>query len=163
MKTRSDFFNDAKEGRISLEMQYRYGKEIPKSLQGVRKIESVHTQFINLLNAENEISELRLQYAALMEYDDERLTVYAPKIRALNREERKIWEEYKKIQVEYYEKNPFGNFYYYGKDFLLKSKAPYLAKSCKGKVFHNWNEKISDSSVKGEKILEYRVYHHKEK
>lgn len=161
-KTLTQLKKDAKSGNIALRLVERYGdKKIPERLQGIREICEVHCESLVLKNKNSEKSYLFIKRASLIDYTNDRLIIYEPCKRDLNKEEQKIMDEYKLRQKEYYEQNPYGDFYWQGKDFLKNSAAPWLSETdyIKGKRYSSSENKIYDSSIKGDCVLVYEVVH----
>ena len=162
MKTLADLKRDAANGKIKLEMVERFGKtgnEIPETMRGIRTVSKVNTVAIFLANNDGVESELRLDSAKLVEYDGEALTIYARGERDLTEQERKILSDWKKIEYDYYKRNPYGNIYWKERDYFKNCPCPWLAgyETIRGKRY-NYNGKILDNQVKGNAILKYRVY-----
>lgn len=94
MKTLAELRRDARSGKMSMEMLEWYGKtgeDIKANLRGIRKVEGANSVALLLRNNEGNISELRVQYATLVEYDGENLTVYAAGFRDLTEEEKRFF------------------------------------------------------------------------
>ena len=159
MKTLAELKRDVNNANMYFEMIYRYGEAIPERLQGKRKAIKSNSVAIFLLNAEGKESELRIDTAKLIEYDSESLTVYAPAERDLTEEEKRIKEEEKKFINDYLERTPYGEPYWQTIAFYREHKDfSYLAgfEEQKGKRY-NYNGKIVDKAIKGEKILQYKI------
>lgn len=163
MKTLADLKRDATSGKIQFELIERYGKfgdEIPKKIRGIRTVEKVNTVAILLKNSEGIISELRFPLSAkLVEYDGETLTIFARGERVLTEQEQKILADWKKIEDDYYLKNPYGDTYWRRKKYFNSCSCPWLAgyETVKGKYYKS-NGKVLDSRVRGDAILKYRIY-----
>ena len=164
MKTLAELKRDANTGRMSLEMIEWYGKTtedegFPDRLKGVRKVLKSNTVALILLNANGNTSEMRFNSAKLIEYTDNSLIVYAPAQRDLTDEESRILKECERMQKEYYEKNPYGEFYWKRKDYFKNCSCPWLDgyEMVRGKKYM-YNGKVLDNSIRGEVILKYNVY-----
>ncbi len=162
MKTLAEFKRDAASRKIKLEMYERYGKtgeEIPERCRGIRTIQKVNTVGIILVTTDGLTSELRFPSAKLVEYDGKFLTIYARGERDLTEQEQKILENWKKIEDDYYLKNPCGDSYWKRKDYFNGCPCPWLAgyETVRGK-YYNYNGKVLDNQVRGNAILKYKVY-----
>ena len=169
MKTLSDLKRDAKSGKISGEMIVRFGsKDIPEKLQGIRKIVDANTVGITFLNLDGKKSECTIKCASLVEYTDEFLTIYSPGIRELNEEEQKIINEWKSItETEAYKKqsnidalSDGSTTFYQEKRFFESRGFDYLRgfDEQKGKKYDFNTQKIKDNAIKGEILLQYKIY-----
>lgn len=162
MKTLADFKRDAAKGKIKLEMVERYGKsgdDIPERCRGIRTVQKVNSVGIMLATADGLLSELQFPAAKLIEYDGKTLTIYEKGERDLTEQEQKILDEWKKIENDYYEKNPYGESYWKKKEYFKNCPCPWLAgfESVRGK-YYNYNGKILDNQIRGNAILKYNVY-----
>jgi len=167
--TLADLKRDATLGKIKLELIERYGQTgetIPPRCRGIRKVIKTNSVEMTLETTDGQKSYLRYPAAGLMEYDGEMLTIYQAGERELTDEEKRIEDEFRRMQSEYYEKNPYGNFYWHSVEYYKNSKAPWLSgsKPVKGKcrTYNNIHENgygmIRDNRVRGEAILKYRIY-----
>lgn len=162
MKTLADFKRDAANGKIKLEMVERYGKsgdEIPERCRGIRTVEKVNTVGITLRTADGIESTLDFPPAKLIEYDGKSLTIYDKGERELTDKERKILDDWKKIEDNYYKQNPYGETYWKRKDYFKNCPCPWLGgyETVRGKYYKN-NGKILDNQIRGNAILKYNVY-----
>lgn len=165
MKTLAELRRDAKSGQMGLELVEWYGKtgeDIKANLRGVRRVDGANSVALLLINNEGNISELRIKYATLVEYDGESLTVYAAGYRDLTEEEKKILSEWERIEKEYLEKNPFAETFWKRRDFFSKCSCPWLygTDTVKGKhlEYIDGEVKIRDRKIRGVAILKYKVY-----
>lgn len=169
MKTLVQLKQDAKSGRMSMEMTERYGaygEQIPEKLRGIRRVIGVNTVALHLQNNDGNISELQVKCASLVEYDADTLVVYEAGLRDLTDEERTILAEWKRIEDEHIKQNPFGDTYWKRKNYFATCTCPWLdgGDSVRGKRLEYvcGTPKIRDNSIKGEAILKYRVYFNEE-
>ncbi len=165
MKTLAQLRQDAKSGRMSMEMTERYGnigEQIPEKLRGIRRVVGSNTVALHLRNKDGKISELQIKYASLVEYDGDTLTVFEAGLRDLTDEEKTILSEWKGIEDEHIKLNPFGDTYWKRKNYFAQCPCPWLdgGDSVRGKrlEFVCETPKIRDNSIKGAAILKYRVY-----
>lgn len=162
--TLADFKRDASGGRIKLEMVERYGSQIgnaiPERCRGIRSIKSVNTVGIVLETEDGLKSYLDFPPAKLIDYDGESLIIYDRGERDLTEQEQKILADWRKIEDDYYRKNPYGNAYWKEKDYFKNCPCPWLAgyETVNGKYYDFNNGKILDNQVRGNAILKYRVY-----
>lgn len=161
MKTLAELKRNANNGNMKLELVEWYGKiedGIPERLHGIRKVKGANTVAIILINNNGVESELRLKCAKLVEYDGESLIVYNPGERDTNTEEKAILNELQRMEKEYYEQNPYGDFYWKKKAYFKDCSCPWMSgyETIKGKKYL-YNGKVRDDSVKGEIILKYKV------
>jgi hypothetical protein len=168
MKTLSDLKRDAKNGKIDAKMVLRFGDtNIPERLQGFRKVIDANTNSIKFLTNEGKISSLEINYASLVEYDTERLTIYNAGFRELNEEENNILKEWKKIAdtKEYKERSENdmmsdgSSTYWQKKGFFDKRGFSYLTggSSQNGLKFDTCKNMIQDKAIKGEIELQYEL------
>ena len=169
MKTLVQLKQDAKSGRMSMEMTERYGaygEQIPEKLRGIRRVVGANTVALHLQNNDGNISELQVKCASLVEYDADTLVVYEAGLRDLTDEERTILAEWKRIEDEHIKQNPFGDTYWKRKNYFATCTCPWLdgGDAVRGKRLEYVCEtpKIRDNSIKGEAILKYRVYFNEE-
>ena len=169
MKTLVQLKQDAKSGRMSMEMIERYGaygEQIPEKLRGIRRVVGANTVALHLQNNDGNISELQVKCASLVEYDVDTLVVYEAGLRDLTDEERTILAEWKRIEDEHIKQNPFGDTYWKRKNYFATCTCPWLdgGDAVRGKRLEYvcGTPKIRDNSIKGEAILKYRVYFNEE-
>lgn len=162
MKTLAQFKRDAKAGmRLELMTWFRNtGDDIPKRLRGIRRVVSVNTVGVMLMNADGQKSELDVKRASLVEYDGETLKVYRPAIRELTDQEKAVLARGQQIENEYYEKNPYGNAFWTVKKYFMDSPCPWMEglETVRGKRYCAGDDGVLDNSIKGELILQYKVY-----
>lgn len=152
MYTLTQFVRDAKVG-MSLELVERFGKtgdDILERLRGARRITKVSTYKMELMNTQGQTSYLCFNSAKLVEYDGEYLTVYEPIRRELTPDEQRVLDKINSIDA-YYLKNE------YAKNSSCPWMNPYTDKMIKGKRFVQHENKVIDHSMRGDKILKYRV------
>lgn len=162
MKTLADLKRDAANGKIKFELLERYGETgeaIPERCRGIRTVQKVNTVGIMLVTADGLTSELRFASAKLVEYDGKFLTIYERGERDLTEQEQKILAEWKRIENEYYQQNPYGNSYWKKKEYFKNCPCPWLAghETIRGKRY-TYNGKVRDNQIRGNAILKYRVY-----
>ena len=168
MKTLADLKRDARSEKLSGEMVYRYGDEIPEKLKGKRKIIDANSVAIFFLNNDGRKSELHLESASLTEYDGDTLTIYIAGLRDLNEEEKKVMDEWKKITdtKEYRDQattdllTDGSSTYWNEKSFFENRDMLYLmgCETIRGQRLDFNTNKIRDNKVKGDKILQYKIY-----
>lgn len=161
-KTLADLKRDAKSGKLSLEMIYRYGEEIPERIKGARRVVDANTAAIKLMTNDGNISELRPEAAALIDYTPDSLTIYAAGLRDLTQEERAEMDRANKERQRYQEANPYSESYYHMRAFWKNSRFSYLdgaGEYKNGKALRRTadGDKIQDRSIKGDIILKYKV------
>lgn len=160
MKTLAQLKRDAASGNLVLTLMERYGNnEIPERMKGARKVVGVNTVAIKLLNNDGNESELRIDAASLVDYDDNSLTIYSPGFRELNEQEKAILKQAKEKADEYNAKYPYNDTYWIRRSFIEKSSCPYLMGSGfkKGKRYDCCREIVQDKAIKGDAILRYVV------
>ena len=167
MKTLAELKRDAKSGTISGEMVYRFGEEIPARLQGTRKIVDANTVCIKFLNADGNVSELRIKAASLVEYTGEMLTIFKPGEREMNSEEKAFMRKWEAIaETEDYKNRSIndalsdGNSTYYQKKrFFTDGGFEYLLgyDRLQGKKYIFGSGLVSDNAVKGDIELQYKI------
>ena len=173
MKTRTELFREAKDGKITLELIERYGKrDLSPRFAGKRKIGKVQSNGMYLVNGEGEKSFLELPRASMMEYDGKELRVYNPGYREMTNQEKAVMEEWNKIQnTEDYKKRAIADLYsdgsstYWQKEkfFMERGMEHLTGDLCKGAKldFYRYSEGekecILDEKVKGMAILVYKV------
>ena len=169
MKTLVQLRQDAKSGRMSMEMTERYGaigEQIPEKLRGIRCVVGSNTVALHLRNNDGNISELQVKYASLIDYDGATLTVYEAGLRELTDEEKAILSEWKRIEDEQIKINPFSDTYWKRKNYFSQCSCPWLdgGDTVRGKRLEYVCEtpKIRDNSIKGAAILKYKVYFNEE-
>lgn len=162
MKTSAELKRDCNEKKISVEMIYRYGEEIPERLKGIRKATRANTVGVFFATAAGQESELSIKAASLIEYDTDTLTIYQAGKRQPTEQEQAILDLFKKEQAEYIAQNPYCEPYWHKVAFFRNHKAyEYLAgfETIRGKKYNTNDNTITDNTIKGEKIIQYKVYH----
>lgn len=160
MKTLAELKREVNTGKLKFEMIYRFGVAIPEKMQGLRQATRASSVAIMLLNNQGQESELRIDTAKLIDYDGETLTVYQAAERDLTEEEKAIKAKEVAYVDEYLKRNPYGEPYWQEVAFYKEHKDfAYLSgwDEHKGKRY-TYNGKIFDKSIKGEKILQYKIY-----
>lgn len=173
MKTRTELFREAKDGKITLELVERFGKrDLPPRFTEKRKIGKVQSNGMYLVNSEGEESFLELPRASMMEYDGKELRVYNPGYREMTNQEKAVMEEWNQIQNtdDYKERakadlySDGSGTYYQEKQFFMGKGMEHLTgnmhKGAKLDFFKYSNgetECILDERVKGRVILLYKV------
>lgn len=160
MKTLAEFKRDAASGKMSLELFERFGStEIIERLKGIRKVARTNTVAAMLVNQDGTESELRFGSAKLLEYDGDTLIIYQAGYRDLTEQEQSILDEWKKIEDEYFKRNPYGETYWKMKDYFAKCPCPWMAgfEIVQGKKY-DYTGKVRDNAIKGDAILKYRVH-----
>lgn len=144
---------------LSMELIDWYGEEIPKRLQGVRRVLWPRSYGLDLMSSCDTVSQLRIASAKLIDCDGNFLTIYKPAERQMTAEEQAILQEWKEMEEEYYKHNPMGDSYWKKKAFFQNSKYPYMDGFTKkyGKRYLPYNDTVLDESSKGDKILVYRM------
>ena len=169
MKTLADLKRDAKSGNYEGEMVVRYGSsDIPERLQGRRKLIDANSVGISFLNQDGKKSECRIDAASLVEYNRDTLTIYNPGLRDLTEEEQRIMDAWKRITEtpEYQQRAAIdmlsdgSSTYWQQKSFFEKSSCPWLFGTDKiaGKKYDYRSGKVYDNKVKGDVILQYKIY-----
>lgn len=161
-KTLADLKRDAKSGKLSLEMIYRYGEEIPERIKGARRVVDANTAAIKLMTNDGNISELRPEAAALIDYTPDSLTIYAAGYRDLTQEERAEMDRANKERQRYQEANPYSDSFWHMRAFWKNSRFSYLdgaGEYKNGKALRRTadGDRIQDCSIKGDIILKYKV------
>lgn len=170
MKTLAELKRDAKSGKISGKMINRFGStEIQERLQGIRKIVDANTVGITFLNSDGKKSVCEIKAASLIEYTDDKLTLYGAGKRELNDKEKLVMDTWNKIAStdEYKERSRIdlisdgSSTYYQEKRFFENCDFPYLfgSEMKQGKKRDYSSGLIIDNSVKGDIELQYEIYH----
>lgn len=164
--TLTDLFREANAGQIiGFELIQRYGENVKE--RTIAPIHKIKSKVIVLLRNGRE-SDLRFDYASLVEYDGNILKLYNAGLRELNEQENRVMNEWKNISsTEEYKKmaeidvyTDSSNTYWKKKWFFEKSPCPYLFTSngMNNKSYDYNTGKVRDPKVKGECILIYRVH-----
>lgn len=96
MKTLAELKREAKSGVLEGRMLIRGGcNDIPERLKNWRKIVASNSVSIFFQMDDGNVSELRLPRASLVEYDEEKLTVYYAGFRDLTVEEQRVIDGWK--------------------------------------------------------------------
>lgn len=170
---------DAKTGKIEAEFEIRCGEKCTSEnliplLQGKRKMVDSNSVAIFFLNAEGKKSELQLPKASLVEYTDDRLTLYYPGYRKPNTEEQKALDEWNKIretkefkdQLEIDCLTDGSSTYYREKWFFEDRNLNYLRGLDEERGLKlDFNRKnsgcedfIRDANIRGEVDMQYKLY-----
>ena len=155
-KTLADLKRDAKSGKLKAEViSYYGGTNIPQRLKGVRPIVDSNTVAIFFLNKDGEKSALHVEKASLVDYTGDTLTIYAPGKRPLNKYERGVMNEWKRIT------ETDTNFTYWKKKSFFREKGyEYLMgfEKQRGMKYDHNSGMVLDDRIKGDIILQYRIY-----
>lgn len=160
-KSLSELKRNAMEKKIEMRLSPvgMWSDGLPERLQGWRKAISANSNSITLLNGEGRESKLYIDCASLIEYDNNRLTVYAAGLRELTDNEKKIINEWSAVQKERAEKYPYSDDYWAKKSFFEQRKAEHLLgyeyiRGCK----YDYNTgKVYDKKIKGNVQLQYEI------
>jgi hypothetical protein len=171
MKTLAQLKRDAKTGKLSGEMIVRFGKtEIPERLKGIRPIVDANTVSIKFQNADGKKSDLPIECASLVEYDDVNmlLTIYSAGYRELTADEQRIKDEWQEVcSTEKYKNQAHtdiisdGSQTYYQKKYFFEDRGyGYLMgyKKEKGMIFDSNTGKVKDNKIKGNIELQYKLH-----
>lgn len=173
-KTLAQLKRDAKAGNLVCEMIEHYGKtgdDIPERLRGKRPVIGANTVAIIFRNSDGKKSELRIERASLVDYDDENITVYAVGDRIPTPAEQSVLDEWKKIEEtkEYQEQTKAdalsdGSSTYWKKKWFFKDKGfPWMAGFCDlneyDKSYNPATGLVKDRNVRGNAIIKYRICH----
>ena len=159
----SEFKRKAQNGDIKLKLVYRFGEEIPEKLSGIRKVISVNTVGIKLSTTDGKSSELRFDFASLADISDSMITLYNAGERELTGEEQLIfdrWEGKRDYKQENIDLLTDGSTAFYSRNkFFTDEGFEYLLgyDRIKGMKYNFNTKKVSDSKIKGEKILQYEI------
>lgn len=173
-KSLSQLKRDAKAGVLKMELIERYGQtgdEIPERLRGVRPVIGANTTCIFFRNANGSKSDLPISRAALVDYDDDTLTVYCFGEREMTPEEKAVMDAWKQIadSDEYKARarvdilSDGSSTFYQKKWFFEKRGFPWmtgwesLAKY--GKSYNPNTGLVKDVNVRGDVQLKYRIVH----
>lgn len=144
---------------LSLELIEWHGGDVPERLKGIRRVLWPRSYGFDLMCMNDTISELRIESAKLVDCDGNYLTVFKPAERPLTEEEQNILQEWKQREEEYFKYNPMGDSYWKKKSFFANSQYPYMDGFTKnsGKRYLSHNNTVLDNSLKGDKVLVYRM------
>lgn len=163
---------DCNEHKIKAEMVIRCGgTNIPERLAGIRPLVSANSVSITFLNADGAKSEMPIKRAALIDYDNEHLTIYYPGVREPNTEEQSVLDAWKKItETEDYKNRSYtdaltdgSSTYWQEKAFFNNSPFPYLfgVEESQGKMMNRGGKNhgmITDYSIRGDIEMQYKIY-----
>jgi hypothetical protein len=100
MKTLADLRRDAESGKMYLQLLNRFGS--PENIRGtqkeLRRVVSVNTVGIKLIDSAGKTSSLDLVSASLVEYDGSSLKIFSPGLRPLNPEEQSVMDAWNQIR-----------------------------------------------------------------
>ncbi len=168
MKSIAELKRNAKSQLYEAKMVLRNGStDIPEKLQGWRKIVNANSRSIFFLNNEGKESELLIERASIVEYDENSLTIYNAGYRDLNDSERKVMEELQEHcktkeykQKENIDRNIDTSMSYWDKlAFLEKRNMLHLmgaGKKC-GMVYIARLNKVQDDKIKGDICIKYKI------
>ena len=157
IKSLSQLKKDANTGKLRAEMVYRFGEEIPERLRGIRPVLRANSVALIFQNNDGKESELRIERAALCEYDGDSLKLFGYGERDLTAEEESVLSAVNAEMKRWYEQYPYCNGYWHKLDFLRKRGMEYLmGGSFVGSKRYNYNGKIIDKNIRGKLEIEYR-------
>lgn len=157
---------DAKEGKLYAKTIIANGsKDIPSKLKPIRQIVDSNSNSITFLCKDGKKSLLYLDYASLVDYTDDAITVYYPGERALNEKEQEImdeWEEIAEKHEKQYEIDVLtdGNtMFYMHKNFFTNKGYAYLLgyDTIKGKRYNRNTKMVIDNSIRGPIDMQYEI------
>ena len=137
---------DANSGLYTAEMVYRYGKEIPERLKGIRKITRANSVGI-FLEKDGRESELRIGRAINIDYDGEHLTYYGIHKRPMTQEEENTLKDICQKSDNYWVCKKMADKTGYG----------YLFASADNATKWRSGGYIYDKNTRGEKEIEYII------
>lgn len=168
MKSVEELKRMAKANILKAKMVVRCGtKDIPERLQGWREIVDSNSKSIFFLTQDRQKSECRLPRASLVDFSEDKLTLYYAGIRELNEKENEIMKEWRKItSTEEYKSREIndaltdGSSTYYQEMRFFKDKGyEYLTglQSKGGLKYDSRTGKIIDESIKGDICMQYEI------
>lgn len=166
MKTLADLKRDSKNGKLFGVMTLRLGtSNIPDRLAEKRKIVDANSVAIFFEMADGRKSELRVERASLVEYTDDKLTIYNPGYRQLNDVEKAIMNEWEEISNRPENKKQYeidvmsdgSSMFYKKKSFFHNKGYSYLLghEEEKGLKYDVNKDMILDKSFKGDISMQY--------
>ena len=162
-KTLAQLKRDANTGKLSAELVYRFGEDIPERLRGVRPITGSNSVAIFFRNANGQESECRIRRSALCEYDGETIKIFGYGKRPLNETEKQAFSAWEREEEAYKERNPnwiYGNgLYWKKKDYFCKRGIDYLLgfEFVNGKKYDFNTGEVFDMDIRGALELEYKI------
>lgn len=159
---------DAQSGKLSAKMVLRCGgTNIPETMQGYRKVIDSKTNCIVFQNADGKRSELPIDCASLLEYNDTHINIYLPGLRDLNEAETAAMAELQAIHNtdEYKKQSNIDALtdgsctFYQDKVFWEKRNMEYMRgfDTKQGKKFDFKSGKVFDNQIKGMLYMKYEV------
>ena len=169
MKTLADLKREADTGKMYLQLINRFGS--PDNVRGtqkeLRRVVSVITVGIKLMDSTGKTSSLDLVSASLVEYDGITLKTFGPGLRPLNADEQSVMDEWNKIcntdeykhQAEIDMISDGSTTFWQQKAFFSKAGYDYLFfADSKSSKHYDFNTKlIRDNKIRGDCELEYNV------
>jgi len=162
-KSLAQLKRDANSGKLSAELVYRFGAEIPERLQGVRKITRSNSRAIFFQNADGRESECRILSAALCEYSENTIKIFRFGSRPLSAEESSALSAWNVEEEQYRIRNSQWTYangiYWKKKEFFHKRGMDYLLgyEFVNGKKYDYATGNVFDYSVRGDLELEYKI------
>ena len=168
-KTLADLKRDCKNGAIEVELQAAgmWANGLPERLKGWRRAIGANTVAVFFQNADWRKSELSLSCASLVEYTENAITVYKPGARDFTDEEKRILEEWKKIEeTPEYKKQAEMDIYTDGSSTFYKQKYFFKDRGAEYLLGYDWQAgkkydyntgRVLDKKIKGEPELVYNV------
>ena len=158
----AQFFRDAATGYMGLELIEKRGVPCRSEIWPIIEVKSKSV----VLQKEFGPSQLDLNYSSLVSYDGNFLFVYGLGLREMNRQERKVMEEWKKItSTQAYrvrlEMDAYSDKKYtlsQEKEFFKNSPCPYLFFDYPNIKLDRRTGKILDAKIRGPLILKYKVH-----
>ena len=171
-KTLAQLKRDAKAGGMVCELVERYGEtgdKIPERLRGERPVIGANTVAIIFKNADGKPSELHIERASLVDYEDDIITVYTYGTRPPTPEEQAVLDEWQKITEtpEFKEKSridamaDYNACYWQKKRFFEDHNCPWMAGwggiDEYGKAYEPIRGVVRDVNIRGDVGFKYRI------
>ena len=162
MKTLAELKRDAKSGNLFAEMiEFHGSKEIPERIRGKRKIVDANSVGISFLNADGKKSELRIEAASLVEYNNENIIVYEAGLRDLTVDEQTMfdkWELKRDRKQEEIDMLSDGSTSYWSERLFFRDVGYEYLLGCEksqGKKYDFNTKKVYDNKIRGNVSLKY--------
>ncbi|MCI9290285.1 MAG: hypothetical protein HFE32_00600 [Clostridia bacterium] len=169
MKTLAELKREAKSGILEGKFIHhsQFGANLPKRLQGWRKLIDSNSVAIYFLTSDGKKSELRLDKASLVDYDGQTLTIFNAGYRDLTEEEKyvmNVWKEKSstsqfKAQEEL-DALSDGSSTYWAKVFYFRKVGyEYLMgfNKQRGMKYDTIMGKVQDDKIKGTICMQYQI------
>lgn len=142
--------------KVGTQLKVVYHDVRPEQIGNIKTISKtqsngIYTTCPELFNGR--ASWLELPPASLVEYSDNKFTIFDVGSRELNEQEKEFLNRKKEEQ----QARPYDNPYYISLSIAKQMGIDYMATSTPNKRYNSYENKVYDSSIKGKKLFTFEI------